>query len=86
MKSVLEVDIKAVDELKVEKCTVALSQSESVRSLEDLDNSVLFLQEFLAPSPTSDSIIASPDFSSCESIPVRRTGVSSSYLYARSRV
>ena len=35
VKLVLEADVKAVDEFKVEKCAVALSQSESVSSPED---------------------------------------------------
>jgi hypothetical protein len=35
VKSVIEVDIKALDEVKVETCTVTFSQSESVSSQED---------------------------------------------------
>ncbi|KAF8817085.1 hypothetical protein BYT27DRAFT_7333009 [Phlegmacium glaucopus] len=60
VKSVLEVDTKAADEFKVERCTVSLSQSES-DSL---------------PLSSSDSmrLVTSPEFSSSESIRIPRAG------------
>jgi len=48
VQSVLEVDITTLDELIVEKCTVALSQSESVSSQDFgriLDHTVLFFRK-----------------------------------------